>query len=54
MRSWNCDAAHAKPGMCAIDLICGPIHRPLRGAVELIDSSDGGRLSDHVGYVVEL
>ena len=54
LTAWNGGAPHAKAGMSAIDLICGPeLSRAPR--MELIPTHDEGRrLSDHVGYVVEL
>ena len=55
MAAWNRAAAHANPGMCAIDLICGPKGRSRFAKVEVISPRPGGRhLSDHAAYVIEL
>lgn len=52
--AWNRAARHAKEGLAAIDLVCGPKTGRLRG-VERLDPTPGGRrLSDHAGYVVEI
>jgi endonuclease/exonuclease/phosphatase family metal-dependent hydrolase len=54
MVPWNGKADHAKSGMCAVDLICGPKEclllpqgriNPVRGKLAM---------SDHAGYWVEL
>lgn len=51
--AWNADAEHAKPGLCAIDLICGSreVHVTAqgRGAPVL----EGKTVTDHAGYWVE-
>lgn len=53
--AWNAGSAHAKPGMCAIDLLCGPKDHPVRGIHRIPPTDDNERrLSDHAGYVVEL
>ena len=56
MIACNSSSEHARPGMCAIDLICGPASR-LRsdrpvGDINPID--EGRRLSDHAGYYVDV
>ena len=56
MTAYNSSSQHARPGMCAIDLICGPASRlgsdrPV-GSINPID--EGRRLSDHAGYYVDL
>ena len=50
MSAWNANAPHAKEGMCAIDLICGPAD--LEVTVERVSTvHDHVVLSDHAGYV---
>jgi endonuclease/exonuclease/phosphatase family metal-dependent hydrolase len=52
--AWNAGAAHARPEMCAVDLICGP-KRIMPAAQGRIDPVSGGTvMSDHAGYWVEL
>jgi endonuclease/exonuclease/phosphatase family metal-dependent hydrolase len=52
--AWNRSQDHAKQGLLAIDLICGPRDLAVR-SVERIDPCPHGEwLSDHAGYVVEL
>lgn len=48
--AWNAGSPHAKAGMSAIDLVCGPVGAVGRG-VERI-APDG--LSDHAGYIVTI
>ena len=52
--AWNSNAPHSRTDMCAIDLVCGPdVDRIPR--IELIPTHQEGRkLSDHMGYVVQL
>jgi hypothetical protein len=52
--AWNSNAPHSSPDMCAVDLVCGPnVYRIPR--IDLIPTHHAGRrLSDHVGYVVQL
>ena len=54
LEAWNGDAAHAKDGLCAVDLICGaPSERPTRlGRIEPV--RDRVVMSDHAGYWVDL
>ena len=56
MNAYNSASQHARPGMCAIDLICGPASRlGLDRTVRDINSvNEEGRLSDHAGYYVDL
>lgn len=52
--AWNATAAHARPGLCAVDLICGTRDVSPK-VVERIDPMcNGFPLSDHAGYWVEL
>jgi endonuclease/exonuclease/phosphatase family metal-dependent hydrolase len=52
--AWNAGAAHCRPGMCAVDLICGPksITPTAQGRIDPV--SGGTVMSDHAGYWVEL
>jgi len=52
--AWNQDAAHAKPSMHAVDLICGPANRTRRKVTKFGPSLGAHTLSDHAGYVVEI
>lgn len=54
LTAWNEAAAHARRGMCAIDLICGPKeYKPIRqGRIHPI--LRGIAMSDHAGYWVEV
>ena len=53
MSAWNTNAPHAKEGMCAIDLICGPAD--LEVTVERVSTvHDHVVLSDHAGYVANV
>lgn len=52
--AYNAGEAHAREGMNAVDLICGPPNRSAEH-VARIPRHDGQRwLSDHAGYVVDL
>lgn len=51
--AWNGVAAHATPGMHAIDLICGPREITVREQGRLDPVRDGIRMSDHAGYWVD-
>ena len=52
--AWNKDSAHANPWLHAIDLICGPSCRRPRRVERFEPTFDGGDLSDHAGYLVEI
>jgi endonuclease/exonuclease/phosphatase family metal-dependent hydrolase len=52
--AWNERAAHARPGMNAIDLICGPADCSVAAQGRIEPARDGLELSDHAGYWVEL
>lgn len=54
LTAWNEAAAHAQPGMCTIDLICGPKECTLRRHGRIDPVSRGVVMSDHAGYWVEL
>lgn len=53
MRAWNRDEAHASPGMCAIDLICGPKDRPPHTIERIAPTANGTTLTDHAGYYAD-
>ena len=54
MVAWNAKARHARDGMCAVDLVCGPKELVV-GDVTYVDPAASGEvLSDHAGYVVEV
>jgi endonuclease/exonuclease/phosphatase family metal-dependent hydrolase len=52
--AWNAGAAHARPGMRAVDLICGPesITATAQGRIDPV--SDGIEMSDHAGCWIEI
>ena len=50
----NESAAHAKPGMQAVDLICGPADWTVPAQGRIDPSRDGVEMSDHAGYWVEI
>lgn len=52
--AWNRAAGHAKDGLCAIDLVCGPRACTLRSVDRFEPELGGRRLSDHAGYVVDV
>lgn len=52
--AWNAAADHAKPGMCAVDLICGPADWELAAQGRVEPSRGGVVMSDHAGYWVQL
>lgn len=52
--AWNGAAAHAKPGMHAIDLICGPPEIDVRAQGRIDPVRDGVPMTDHAGYWVEV
>jgi endonuclease/exonuclease/phosphatase family metal-dependent hydrolase len=54
LEAWNRRSNHAVGGLCAIDLICGPREHPVSEIVRVDPAPNGRRLSDHVGYVVDL
>lgn len=54
MVAWNANAAHAKPGMYAIDLICGPQQQTVTASDRIDPSMDGVTMSDHAGYWVDI
>ena len=56
MTAYNSSSQHARPGMCAIDLICGPASRLRsdRPVGDINPIEEGGPLSDHAGYYVDL
>jgi endonuclease/exonuclease/phosphatase family metal-dependent hydrolase len=51
--AWNGAAAHAQPGMHAIDLICGPREIEIRAQGRIDPTRDGVRMTDHAGYWVD-
>lgn len=51
---WNANSPHSKSGMCTIDLICGPSLGRAPHTELIPTHMDGRRLSDHLGYLVEL
>jgi len=51
--AWNGDTAHARHGLCAIDLICGPRDRRPAQQGRIDPNLDGVVMSDHAGYWVE-
>ena len=50
----NQDSSHSKPGVCAIDLICGPMGLSYGPPTSSMPSHEGRPLSDHRAYVVEV
>lgn len=54
MVAWNGTAAHAKPGMCAIDLICGPEQQSVTASGRIEPMVNGVTMSDHAGYWVDI
>lgn len=54
LTAWNQNLAHARPGYFAIDLICGPTDRTVRGVSRVDPAVDGLTLSDHAGYLLDL
>ena len=52
--AWNANAQHAKPGMCAIDLLCGNAKWELVAQGRIDPSRGNVVMSDHAGYWVEL
>lgn len=54
MVAWNAGAQHARDGMCAIDLICGPADLVVLAQGRIDPVREGVRMSDHAGYWVEL
>ena len=54
MVAWNGAAAHAKPGMCAIDLICGPEQQTVTAPGRIEPMVNGVTMSDHAGYWVDI
>ncbi len=53
MAAWNGTADHAKPGMCAVDLICGPQPITVTARDRIDPEMDSVAMSDHAGYWVE-
>lgn len=51
--AWNRSAAHASPGLCAVDLICGPSEHVPTSHGRIDPVLDGVRMSDHAGYWLE-
>jgi len=49
---WNESANHAKPGMHAVDLICGPSDWTVSAQGRIDPTRDGVEMSDHAGYWV--
>jgi endonuclease/exonuclease/phosphatase family metal-dependent hydrolase len=54
MVAWNAGAQHARDGMCAIDLICGPADLVVLAQGRIDPVREGVRMSDHAGYWVDL
>ncbi len=54
MVAWNADASHAREGMCAIDLICGPADLMVLAQGRIDPVREDVRMSDHAGYWVDL
>jgi hypothetical protein len=54
MVAWNETGAHAKPGLSAVDLICGPCDVVPTASGRIDPEPRGVRLSDHAGYWVEV
>jgi endonuclease/exonuclease/phosphatase family metal-dependent hydrolase len=52
--AWNGDAAHARRGRCAIDLVCGPRDRHSLRQRRIDPVVSGVVMSDHAGYWVEI
>lgn len=52
--AWNRDVAHARPGLRAIDLICGPKEVVVADTGRIDPVRDGLVMSDHAGYWVEI
>jgi endonuclease/exonuclease/phosphatase family metal-dependent hydrolase len=51
---WNGKADHAKAGMCAVDLICGPKECVVLSQGRIDPARGNLAMSDHAGYWVEL
>jgi endonuclease/exonuclease/phosphatase family metal-dependent hydrolase len=54
LTAWNGAAAHARPGLCAVDLICGPSERPTESQGRIDPVRNGVTMSDHAGYWIDL
>lgn len=54
LEAWNGSADHMVPGLCAVDLICGPKGEVLHGRGRIDPVRDGVTMSDHAGYWVDL
>jgi endonuclease/exonuclease/phosphatase family metal-dependent hydrolase len=54
MTATNQDADHAKPGIHAIDLICGPFDLHYGAVSSFLPTHNGRALSDHRAYVIEV
>lgn len=54
MVAWNGTAAHAKSGMYAVDLICGPKQQTVTVSGRIEPIVDGVTMSDHAGYWVDI
>ena len=54
LTAWNATAPHAREGLCAIDLICGPAEHIPRAQGRIPPEHDDVRMSDHAGYWVDL
>lgn len=52
--AWNDDAAHARPDLRAVDLLCGPKSQAVRARGRINPVRDGIVMSDHAGYWVDL
>lgn len=52
--AWNRDAGHAKEGLSAIDLVCGPRECACITVEQIAPELGGRQLSDHAGYVVDV
>jgi hypothetical protein len=53
-QAWNSEQVHAHAALRTIDLICGPVEQPIRSVERIDPVTNGRRLSDHAGYVVDL
>jgi len=54
MAAWNGSADHAKPGMCSIDLICGPKQQTVTASGRIDPIAGGVTMSDHAGYWIDI
>jgi endonuclease/exonuclease/phosphatase family metal-dependent hydrolase len=52
--AWNASASHARDGLCAVDLLCGPRELAVHATGRIDPRRDGVVMSDHAGYWVDL